>query len=326
MSQKPPTKYLYIVGRGHSGSTIFSILVGQSDTVASEGEIVTGFQEGYQSKRCANGEIFSSSPFWSDVKRAFERRTGTGFDEAVRLLNRRADCTRVLPNLLASSVSPAVREAARLTAALYDSIAETSGRPVVLDSTKELATALFLLRHVDGTKLIHFVRSPFGVADSCVKQIESRQRFTMFRRHFHVGRHRFMPVVLLALAWAAECLFCEVLRLLRPSEVITLHYEDMCGRPIDVLERLERFTGVSLAGSKAAATERLAMQPSHALSGNRMMRGKQIVFAPERGVLRYLTVFDKAIVILCTFPMTIAYGYLGRRAMKPAMAMQQAAG
>ena len=77
MRQASPTKYLYIVGRGHSGSTIFSMLMSESSNVASEGEIVIGFGRGFEGKRCANGEVFSASPFWNQVESAFERRAGS---------------------------------------------------------------------------------------------------------------------------------------------------------------------------------------------------------------------------------------------------------
>ena len=314
MPQASPARYLYIAGRGHSGSTIFSILVGQSRTVASEGEIIAGFRRGYQAKRCANREVFSESAFWAEVKSAFERRANTDFTDGTGLLNRRAHYTQVLSNLLAAPRSTDVLEAKRLVEALYDSISEASNRPVVLDSSKELATAVFLLRHVGPLKVIHFVRSPFGVVDSYLKRLKSVNRFDMFGKHFHVERHYFIPVVVSAIVWSLESFFCELLRLVYPTRVITLHYEDLCDQPIAVLERLERFAGVSLAESKAAAAERRVMRPSHALSGNELMREEDIVFSPARGLARYLTPFDKAIVTLCTFPMAIAYGYFGRRA------------
>lgn len=316
MHQAPPTRYLYIVGRGHSGSTIFSILAGQSRDVASEGEIIVGFQDGYEAKRCANQEVFSESPFWTQVKSAFEQRTGTEFAYGVGKLNRQAHYTHVLPNLFAASGSANVRERQRLVEALYDSISEASRRPVVLDSSKELATAVFLLRHVRPLKLIHFVRSPFGVADSHVKRIKQAKHFDMFGVRFRVERHYLVPMVLSAIVWTLENLFCELLRLAHPTRIIRFHYEDLCTEPVAALERLERLAGISLAASKIAAAEKQAMRPSHALSGNHMMRRTAIVFAPEIGLTRHLTPLDKAIVALFTFPLMIAYGYLGSRARK----------
>lgn len=323
MSQGSPTKYLYIVGRGHSGSTIFSMLVGEARAVANEGEIITGFGAAYESKRCANGEIFSESDFWVRVRSGFEQRTGTPFADAVAFLNRRAHCSRVPASLIASSRSPQVREAKRLTEALYDSIAEASDRPVVLDSTKELATAIFLLRHVPDAKLIHFVRSPFGVADSYVKRIKRAKSFHVFGKRFRVERFHSVPMMVAAVLWTVESFVCELLRLIHPTRIITLHYEDLCDQPIAVLERVERFAGISLEESKEAARDGRTMQPGHALQGNHLMRGKEIVFSPKKGLPRELTGFDKALITLCTFPMTLAYGYLGRRAIKPSVVMRQ---
>ena len=323
MGEGSPTRYLYIVGRGHSGSTIFSMLVGESPNVASGGEIVIGFRGDYQAKRCANGEIFADSPFWSAVKSAFEAHTGRNFAEAVEFLNRHAYYSRVPARLLASSKSPGVAETKRSIEALYDSIAEVSARPVVLDSSKELSTAIFLLRHVPDAKLIHFVRSPFGVADSYVKRVKSAKSFHVFWMRFDVQRHYFLPMVISALLWTIESFVCELLRLRYPTRVMTIHYEDLCDRPIELLERVERFTGISLHESKAAAHDGRMLQPSHALSGNRLMRSAEILFSPKKGLPRHLTAFDRASVILCTFPMTLAYGYLGRRAIKSGVVMRE---
>src|SRR5262245_49248404 len=132
MPQGSPTKYLYIVGRGHSGSTIFSILMNEAGPKASEGEIVIGFRPGHDDKRSANGEVFSASPFWTRVKSAFERRTGGNFAEGVRFLNQRAYCLHVPGQLLAAPGSREVREEKRLIEALYDSIADATERPAVL--------------------------------------------------------------------------------------------------------------------------------------------------------------------------------------------------
>ena len=323
MRSESPTKYLYIVGRGHSGTTIFSMLVGEARSVASEGEIITGFSKGFESKRCANGEVFSESSFWSRVKSAFERRTGTAFADGVGVLNRRAHFTRVPAALLAPSRSAEILEATRLTRALYDSIAEVSERPVVLDSTKELATAIFLLRHVPDSKVIHFVRSPFGVVDSYVKRIKGNKSFEMFHRSYRVERFHFVPAAIAALIWTVESFACELLRLFYSTRIITLHYEDLCDHPVALLEKLESFTGVSLAESKAAARDGRVLQPNHALQGNRLMRTEKVVFSPKKGVPRFLTAFDRAIITLCTLPMTLVYGYLGRRAIKPAVVMRQ---
>jgi hypothetical protein len=316
MDQESPTKYLYVVGRGYSGSTIFSLLLGQSSAVENEGEIVFGFRRGFERRRCVQREVFTECPFWTEVQKAFERRTGTPFADAVSLLHRRAHFLRTIPNLLASSRSANVLEARRLVTALYDSISEVSDRAVVLDASKEMATAVFLLRHVDGAKFIHLVRNPFGQVDSYVKRIKHDQRFDMFRLHLRLGRHYFIPIVISALVWTLQNLLWDLLRLPYPGKIIRLRYEDLCDRPITLLETLERFAGISLAGSKAAVTEKREMKLGHALSGNRTMWRNDLVFEPRKGLPQHLTSFDKAVIVLCTFPLMLAYGYLDWRIWK----------
>ena len=87
-------------------------------------------------------------------------------------------------------------------------------------------------------------------------------------------------------------------------------------RPTDqLLERVERFTSISLHKSRPPRTTPHTAA-RHALSGKHLMRSAEIVFSPKKGLPRHLTTFDRASVTLCTFPMTLAYGYLGRRTIK----------
>src|SRR5215510_179947 len=119
MRHVPPTKYLYIVGRGHSGTTIFSMLSGEARSVASEGETIMGFRPGFEGKSCANGETFSDSSFWQAVQTGFEERTGRPFAEGVGVLYRRAHVKNTLAMLLSGSGSAETSEAKMLMQALY---------------------------------------------------------------------------------------------------------------------------------------------------------------------------------------------------------------
>ena len=125
-------------------------------------------------------------------------------------------------------------------------------------------------------------RSPFGVANSYVKRVKAAKSFHVFWTRFEVQRHYFLPMVISALLWTIESFVCELLRLRYPTQVMTIHYEDLCDRPIELLERVERFTGISLHKSKAAAHDGRILQPIHAFSGKRLKRSAQTVFAPSK--------------------------------------------
>ena len=69
--------YLYVMGRGHSGSTILDILVGGSASVESLGELTSGLKHYETGGHCACGALVRECPFWDEVRRRFEAQ---GFD------------------------------------------------------------------------------------------------------------------------------------------------------------------------------------------------------------------------------------------------------
>src|SRR3954453_2028087 len=88
--------YLYIMGRGHSGSTILDILLGAGAAIESVGEVVSGLEYYHRRVRCACGPLMRECPFWAEVRRHFEAE---GFDwfELARLSKRQTDVRRWLP-------------------------------------------------------------------------------------------------------------------------------------------------------------------------------------------------------------------------------------
>ena len=70
--------------------------------------------------------------------------------------------------------------------------------------------------------------APSGSPNSYVKRIKAAKTFHVFRIGFRVERHYFVPMMISALLWSVESLACELLRLIYPKRVITVHYEDLC--------------------------------------------------------------------------------------------------
>jgi hypothetical protein len=56
--------YLYVMGRGHSGSTILDILLGGAAAVESVGELVSGLEWYEAGTRCACGAPMRECPYW----------------------------------------------------------------------------------------------------------------------------------------------------------------------------------------------------------------------------------------------------------------------
>ena len=74
--------YVYIMGRGHSGSTILDIILGSSAAVESLGELVSGLGRCAAGEQCSCGSPMRECVFWCEVRRRFEAQ-GYGWDEFV---------------------------------------------------------------------------------------------------------------------------------------------------------------------------------------------------------------------------------------------------
>ena len=71
--------YIYITGRGHSGSTILDILLGNSSQIASVGELLAGLSRADQGA-CSCGATMSDCGFWREVRSRAEAE-GITWDE-----------------------------------------------------------------------------------------------------------------------------------------------------------------------------------------------------------------------------------------------------
>lgn len=102
------TTWLYIAGRGHSGSTMFDAMLGNADQIESVGELVSGM--GRYKGVCSCGKLFLDCPFWVDVRQRYKDLAGIGWDEAVLSTVGQAHIRRFCTTLVSSAnASRAIR-------------------------------------------------------------------------------------------------------------------------------------------------------------------------------------------------------------------------
>src|SRR5262245_53099489 len=76
--------YLYIMGRGHSGSTILDILLGNSRQIESVGELLAGLSRA-DHEMCCCGETMPDCAFWREVRSRVETE-GFTWDEVCEII------------------------------------------------------------------------------------------------------------------------------------------------------------------------------------------------------------------------------------------------
>lgn len=243
------TKLIYIVGGGHSGSTLLDMLIGTAPEVTNLGEVY--FFESYNypgddpklyavySKMCACGEQFSDCPFWQAVNRKLPKHL------RVIRYNTLAENVKIIWNM-ASPFSP--RSAFRLSpgddAALFEAIEtvlqEQGEAPLfLLDSSKDPRRLVRLaqLFGPDRLVVIHLIRDGRGYVNSYTNTRKQRVR---------VWGQKPQNFLVCAIKWI---LFNWITRLYMKKHTFqSLHisYDLFCQHPSQYVNKLNDFLSITI--------------------------------------------------------------------------------
>jgi hypothetical protein len=198
-------------------------------------------------------------------------------------------------------------------ARLYRAIAEVSGCPVVIDSSKHSSLA-FCLRTAAGVDLrvVHVVRDSRGVAYSWTKEVrrpESAAAEDLMTRYSPAGS---------SALWLGHNLFFALLARLG-TRTRLLRYEDFVADPRASVRELADFAGLpgDLSADPAGFLDgsTVALTPSHTVAGNPVrFRNGPLTLRRDDAWRKRLPLRRRLLVGLLTFPLLARYGYLGRAA------------
>ncbi|MFW5996465.1 MAG: sulfotransferase [Lentisphaeria bacterium] len=266
--------WVYIAGRGYSDSTTLDAMLGNAEEVESVGELVSGMAR--YDERCSCGERFRDCPFWVSVRNRFEQladfmgRSGPGVEPT-------GSYHDVPATLLSSPSSGRMEKLVRICEYIGAAIQHCSeGEPKVLvDSSKEITRALFLSRFVRGTKVIHLVKHPESILQSYYSRLNERRKFKFLRMRFTPRRYLAPFLLLATVSWMAGNIMTEIIRCFSRKRFLRVRYEDLVKSPVDELERLESFIGVSLEEVKSKVSGQQAFSVGHNIGGNQMRMAKE---------------------------------------------------
>jgi hypothetical protein len=261
-------RYAYVVGAGHSGSTLVSFLLNTHPSVLSIGEMHapsfvwrdTGF------KMCSCGSPIKGCPFFRAMAGRFEAE-GASFDPEGWDLQVRPYGNALLDRLAAGSLRHTALESVRDALAwnlpgpggrlralaeanrrFVRHALELTGTDVFVDANKEPIRISFLRRAMDlPVRFVHLVRDPRAYANSRI-------------------RDRRIPAARAARDWWRTHSNAERLLATVPArDRYLLRYEDLCRDPGRVLGEVGEFLGV---GPIAVPDDLGAAE--HHIMGNKM--------------------------------------------------------
>ena len=207
-------RVLYITSRGHSGSTLLSLLLSGHSRVVSAGELKMLVQPDPQRRLCSCHRLVPDAcPFWRQVQERVI--AAVGLPLAQLALTDQGDAATF----------------ARHNGALYAAIAAESGCEVIVDSSKSLPRLLRLLEACQtgagsGFELlpIHLHRGPFGSMNSARKRGEELRRAAFnYSRMFFLTREG-----------------------LRRQRALRVYYERLAAEPRGEMARVMAWLGLPL--------------------------------------------------------------------------------
>lgn len=311
-------RVLYIAGWGRSGSTLLERLLAELDGVTLLGEVVHLWERGLRrDERCACGEPFSGCPFWTEVgDRAFG-----GWDrvdpDRMAGLKARVDRQRHLPRTARRRPGRELREALEEYAghfrAVYAAAQEVSGATLLVDSSKEIPTAVTLSHLPDlDLRALHIVRDARGVAYSWSKTVARPEAD---------GEEmpRFSPTRSTAL-WMSGNLTVQALAW-RGVPLTRMRYEDLVADPQRSVAAAWRGLGLPgevrlpLVEDPVTGERSIELRGCHSVAGNPMrFRTGETRLRPDEAWRTEMPAGDRRLVTAMAWPLLLGLGYRGSRA------------
>ncbi|HUY62288.1 MAG TPA: glycosyltransferase [Candidatus Paceibacterota bacterium] len=242
---------VFVVGAGHSGSTLLGLLLGQHPGIADVGEISHYRRWSAAGDLCACGEPVATCPFWRAVFAGHDytpllyRRLGAFLTGTLDY--------RTFDTERGRETSADVERYVRDAEAAYAAVLKLSGKKAIADVSKSIDRAELLMRRSSRINpiLLHLVRDGRGVVYSNVK----------------VGR----PVLPEIRKWLAVNLKVEIVRRRNPGiRYLRMRYEDVVADTAGELKRITDLLGLPF---KPTMPE-YRLEGQHIVSGNPRHRSK----------------------------------------------------
>jgi hypothetical protein len=314
---EPRVRVIYILGAGRSGSTLLDTVLANHREVVGVGELVNLHRAGWTANEiCACGKLGTECDFWTRVKAAWLRRVPAATVEGYVALQQRIEFYSGLGliqllRMLRQRISPTpeFQDYLRQTEALYQAIAEASGKSTVVDSSKHPLRGA-LLAHLRGVdlRLIHLVRDARAVTWSRKKSLQANKPSGV------QAAIKARPAWYSVAYWAFINLLSVMVCLLRWRQSLRVRYEDFVVDPRGELARISHVCGLDYAATAQALLSNQPLKVEHPIAGNRMRMQGSVTLKPDWEWRDKLPAGDRAVCWIFGGWLLLAFGYWRRQA------------
>jgi len=305
-------RVIYIMGAGRSGSTLLDTVLASHPEVVGVGELVNLHSAGWTAKEiCACGQLGTECGFWTRVREAWQRRCPDATVARYVALQQRFEFfqwfgVKNIVRLLRQQIARTddFRAYLRQTEALYQAIAEVSGKLIVVDSSKTPVRGALLahLRRID-LRLVHLVRDARAVAWSRKKALEADKKAGV------QTAIKPRPVWYSVGYWAFINILSMIVCLFRRSKSLRMRYEDFVSQPQPQMERLGRVVELDYSAAVQALLNGKPIRVEHPIAGNRMRMKGSVTLKPDWDWMDRLPSRDRVVCWLTGGWLLLAYRY-----------------
>jgi len=256
---------LYIGGCGHSGSTVFDIVLGDAPKIVSGAQIAgLAHIADFRAIECACGEVLSACSLWGT---ALAQLSPEQYN-AIRATENVISNERGFAQFLLS------RNARRRYAEAYDplisALLEAGNAEVIVDSSKNLSRALALLTESRfDVRFLHLVRDSRAYVRSVNRRRRARGEQSIYSKP--LGK------------WAIKNFVAStVIRAIASGRYMKVSFEEWLLEPVATLSRIEKFISKDLSEVIRRIESGGSFEPKHIFSGGRVSRRGAVRIEPER--------------------------------------------
>lgn len=297
--------WLYITGRGHSGSTFLDIVLGNNQSIESYGEVISAIDR--LNHNCACGKIMCKCPLWASVIESYQSSNREWLTD-VRLLKGRSHVKYWVPLLLQGGYGKKNAELKEINDGIYDSIQRRVNVNWILDSSKEPTRALFLLSSNPQSKVIHILRNPLDVVSSYKKRFIKYGYFRFLRRTYTSKKYFFLFAAITGISWSVGNLMIEIMGKKYPKRIFRFKHEEMLSDFVQCTNDMESFLGVDLSDVRELHKNKQGFIVGHNIGGNHI-RNDEKIFLKTTSEPRNLSKTERFLVLLTTWPLRMVYNY-----------------
>lgn len=305
-------RVIYIMGAGRSGSTLLDTVLASHPDVVGVGELTNLHSAGWTANEvCACGQLGTECHFWGRVRSGWQRRCPDATVEGYVALQKQFEFfhwfgVRNVLRMMRQQVSQTndFRAYLRQTEALYQAIAEASGKSIVVDSSKSPVRGALLahLKSVD-LRLIHLVRDARAVAWSRKKSLDANKQAGV------QTAIKPRPVWYSVGYWAFVNVLSMIVCLLRWNGSLRMRYEDFVSSPKPQMDRVSRVVELDYSSAVQALLNGDSIKVEHPIAGNRMRMKGSITLKPDWEWMDRLPSRDRAISWITGGWLLFTYGY-----------------